>query len=194
MLDTNGDALLTSMEVAQSKAMVGGSYRNQHAEVLPPRKTIISEIEVSEDYLIGDLNVQISITHSNASFLDAYLTGPDGQRIELFTEVGGSGDNFDQTYFDDQSRIPITKARPPFKGAFIPEGLLKKQPGLSEFNGKSIKGVWQLVVRGTRNERFGMLHGWGLIVKPLGDGLADTPLIPKPESPTPTATSNPTLI
>ena len=165
-LDHNADGLLTAHEVMQSKAMVGGSYNNTNADVLPPRKTIISEIVISEDYPIGDLNVQLSITHSHTSYLDAYLTGPDGQRVELFTEVGGSDDHFDQTILDDQSRFPITKARPPFKGTFLPEAVLKRQPGLSQFNGKSVQGVWQLIVRGTRSDRFGMLHSWGLIVKP----------------------------
>ncbi len=166
LLDSNGDGLLTASEVAGSKAMVGGSYRNTNAEVLPPSKTIISEINIDDDFLIGDLDVQLSITHSNVGFLDAYLTGPDGQRIELFTEVGGGGDHFDQTIFDDQAREPIIKARPPFEGRYLPEGLLKRQPGLSHFNGKNAKGVWQLVVRGTRSERFGMLHSWGLITRP----------------------------
>ena len=90
----------------------------------------------------------------------------NGQRIELFTEVGGRGDHFDETIFDDQSQEPITKALPPYKGAFSPEGLLQQQPGLSYFNGKNVQGVWQLVVRGTRSERFGMLHNWALFVKP----------------------------
>jgi subtilisin-like proprotein convertase family protein len=182
-LDRNDDGLLTSSEVLQSKAMVGGSYRNQNAEVLPPRKTIISEIDVSEDYLIGDLNIQISITHSNLSFLDAYLTGPDGQRIELFTEVGGSGDNFDKTLLDDQSRFPITRAKPPYRGTFKPEALDKRQPGLSHFNGKSVKGIWQLVVRGTRSDRFGMLHGWSLIVKPQDSILGATAASPSQDGP-----------
>jgi subtilisin-like proprotein convertase family protein/Ca2+-binding EF-hand superfamily protein len=166
LLDMNGDGLLTSSEVVRSKSMVGGSYSNRTAEVLPPGRTIISEIEVSEDYLIGDLNVQLSITHTTAAYLDCYLTGPDGQRIELFTEVGGRDDNFDDTIFDDQSQHPITKARPPFRGTFMPEALLKRQPSLSHFNGKSVKGVWQLVIRGTRSERFGMLHSWSLLLKP----------------------------
>ncbi|MEO2011180.1 MAG: proprotein convertase P-domain-containing protein [Pirellulaceae bacterium] len=182
-LDTNGDGLLTSSEVVQSNALVGGSYHNQDAEVLPPRKTIISEIEIDEDYLIGDLNVQISITHSSTSFLDAYLTGPEGQRVELFTEIGGSGDNFDQTFLDDQSRYPITKARAPFKGTFAPEAVGKKQPSLSHFNGKSIKGVWQLVIRGSRSERFGMLHGWSLIVKPQEKMLGSTAAAPVQDGP-----------
>ncbi|MBC8869316.1 MAG: calcium sensor EFh, partial [Planctomycetes bacterium] len=50
LFDKNGDGLLTASEASQSKAMVGGSYSNQNAEVLPPRKTIISEIEVTDDY------------------------------------------------------------------------------------------------------------------------------------------------
>jgi subtilisin-like proprotein convertase family protein len=172
-LDTNDDGLLTSSEVSQSKAMVGGSYINENAEVLPPRKTIISEIEVAEDYLIGDLNVQLSITHTHVSFLDAYLTGPDGQRVELFAEIGGEGDHFDQTILNDQARHPIVKAKPPFEGSFQPGALVKRQPSLNSFNGKSVKGIWQLVVRATRSERFGMLHSWGLIIKPQ-DNMLDS--------------------
>ena len=167
--DANGDGLLTASEVLSAKALVGGNYSNNDAEVLAPKKTVISEIEVLEDFVIGDLNLRLSITHSHTSYLDAYLTGPDGQRIELFTEVGGHDDHFDGTVFDDQSQTPITKARPPFQGSFIPEGALKKQPSLSSFNGKSVKGVWQLVVRGSRSERWGMLHSWELIVTPVDD-------------------------
>jgi subtilisin-like proprotein convertase family protein len=167
--DGNGDGLLTASEVLNAKALVGGNYSNNDAEVLAPKKTVISEIEVLEDFVIGDVNVRLSITHSHTSYLDAYLTGPDGQRIELFTAVGAHDDHFDGTIFDDQSQTPITKARPPFQGSFIPEAALKKQPSLSSFNGKSVKGVWQLVVRGSRSERWGMLHSWELIVTPVDD-------------------------
>ena len=151
----------------QSKASSGSSYRNNTAEVLPPGKTVISEIVVSDDFEIGDLNVEVSITHTNTSTLDGYLTGPDGQRIELFTEVGGTGDHFDETIFDDQSEESITRARPPYKGSYSTEGLARQQRGLSHFNGMRAKGIWQLVVRGTRSDRFGMLHNWALFIKPL---------------------------
>lgn len=173
-LDSNNDGLLTATEVLQAKSMVGGSYQNDEAVILPPHQTVISEIEVDEDYVVGDLNVQLSITHTYASHLDAYLTGPDGQRIELFTEVGGSDDHFDRTVLDDQAQYPIVKARPPFKGSFMPEALVKRQPSLSHFNGKSINGVWQLVIRCSRSDRFGMLHRWSLIVTPK-DEMMDPP-------------------
>ncbi|MCP4814040.1 MAG: calcium sensor EFh, partial [Planctomycetaceae bacterium] len=141
--DHNGDGLVTVSEVLQAETVSGGSYANKNAEILSPRRTMVSEIEVTEDYLVGDLNLQISITHSYLSVLDCYLTGPGGQRIELFTAVGGTDDHFDKTIFDDQSPVSITRARYPFKGSFQPEALIKKQPSLGHFNGKSIKGIWQ---------------------------------------------------
>ena len=182
MLDSNEDGLLTSLEVSASRAMVGGSYRNTNSEILPPRKTIISEINIDEDFVIGDLNLQLSITHSNVGHLDAYLTGPDGQRIELFTEVGGSGDHFDQTTFDDQSRDPITKARAPFDGRYLTEALLKRQPSLGHYVGKNARGSWQLMIRGARSDRFGMLHSWGLITRPQ-EGIDGPPSFAKQTAP-----------
>ncbi len=165
-LDKNEDGLLTSAEVVLSKSMMGGEFSNQTAEVLPPRKTVISEIEITEDFAIRDIDVVLSITHTRTGHLDGYLTGPDGQRIELFSEVGGDGDNFDQTRFDDQADRQIVKDRAPFEGSFQPKALAQRAPSLSHFNGKNARGVWQLVIRGTRSDRFGMLHQWSLIIQP----------------------------
>lgn len=165
-LDGNKDGLLTASEILASKSMTGGTFENKEAEVLPPRKTIVSEINVGETFVIADLNVRLNITHTHVSQLDGYLTAPDGQRIELFTGVGGHDDHFNGTVFDDQGRTPITKARPPFEGTFQPEGLVKRQPGLGAFNGKSIEGVWQLTIRCSNSERFGMLHSWALMARP----------------------------
>ncbi len=171
-LDLNGDGLLTDTEVAKSSAMVGGTFSNTTAEILPPRKTVISEIEVDEDVMVADLNLQLAITHTSTSQLDAYLTGPDGQRIELFAGVGGSGDHFSDTTFDDQASTPIVKGRSPFEGSFLTSAAVKRQPSLSHYNGKSAKGVWQLIIRGTRSDRFGMLHSWSLKIRP-SDQLID---------------------
>jgi len=164
--DLNQDALLTMDEITRSKTLMGGSFANRSAEMLPPGKTVVSEIIVEDDLLVADLNVQVSITHTHTSYLDGFLTGPDGQRIELFAGIGGHDDNFDNTVFDDQGRYPINKARPPFEGSFQPMALLKRQPSLGHYNGKNAKGVWQLVLRGTRSDRFGMLHYWSLNIRP----------------------------
>ena len=165
-LDLNNDGLLTTEEVASSQRMMGGSFTNRDAEVLAPGKTIVAEIDIDEDLIIGDLNLRLSITHTNVEDLDAFVTGPDGQRIELFTEIGGRGNNFEDTIFDDQVEFPIVKARPPYQGSFLTEAATKRQPSLSHFTGKNARGVWQLTVRGTRSERFGLLHSWSLIIRP----------------------------
>ena len=174
-LDTNQDGLLAPQEVMASKSMMGGVFENTDAEILPPKKTIVSEIDITENFLIADLNLQLSLTHTNVSSLDGYLTGPDGTRIELFTEIGGRDDHFDRTVFDDQASTPIVKARPPFEGSFQPEGLTKRQPSLSAFNGKTIHGVWQLTIRCSRSDRFGMLHRWSLIARPDEESLLNRP-------------------
>ncbi|WP_147871413.1 proprotein convertase P-domain-containing protein [Stieleria maiorica] len=176
-LDANRDGLLAPEEVLASKSMMGGRFENRDAEILPPKKTIVSEIDIPENFLVADLNLQLSLTHTNVSGLDAYLTGPDGTRIELFTQIGGRDDHFDNTVFDDQASTPIVKARPPFEGSFQPEGLTKRQPSLSAFNGKSIHGVWQLTIRCSRSDRFGMLHRWSLIARPDEESLLDRPEI-----------------
>ncbi|EKJ99891.1 calmodulin-like membrane associated Ca(2+)-binding protein [Rhodopirellula baltica SH28] len=164
--DQNADGLLTKSELAGSTSLMGGNYRNETASALPPRKTVVSEIFIEEEYLIADVDVQLSITHTHDEALDAYLVGPDETKIELFSGVGGHDDHFDRTRFDDDARLPITKARPPFEGTFIPEGRLKNQPSLSSFNGKNVQGTWQLIIVGTRSERFGLLHNWSLDITP----------------------------
>ncbi|MCO8124235.1 proprotein convertase P-domain-containing protein [Stieleria sp. TO1_6] len=193
-LDSNQDGLLQAAEVMASKSMMGGSFENHEAEMLPPRKTIVSEIEIEEAFLVADLNVKLTITHTNVSSLDGYLTGPDGTRIELFSGVGGRDDHFEKTVFDDQAERPITKGRPPFEGSYQPEGLVKHGPGLAVFNGKSIQGVWQLTIRCSESDRFGMLHRWAILARPDEETLLDLPepeTAPQPDTgqPQPTATA-----
>ena len=169
-LDLNLDGIVTGDELLKSSAVIGGNFANQKAEILMPGATVVSEIEITDDFIIGDLNLQLSITHTYAAQLDGYLIGPDGQRIELFTGVGKDDDHFDKTIFDDEARNIITKSRPPFRGSFRPEAMEKKgQPRLSRYKNKNLKGLWQLMVRANRSDRPGMLHGWSLIVKPVDE-------------------------
>lgn len=165
-LDLNDDGFITPAEASVSESAGGEVFSSESAEVLAPRKTIVSEITVDDDFVIADLDVELSISHTSVSMLDAYLTGPDGQRIELFTAIGGGGDHFDKTVFDDQSERSITRGAAPYQGKYQTESILKKQPGLATFNDKSIRGTWQLIIRGSRSERYGLLHEWKLLATP----------------------------
>jgi subtilisin-like proprotein convertase family protein len=145
---------------------VGGTFADNEARVILPRTTLLAEIDVEEDYLIGDLDVQLSITHTYDEHLDAYLIGPDGQRIELFTGVGDNDDHFDGTILDDEATESIARSRAPFQGRYRPESADREGPSLSHFYGHSVHGLWQLMIRSPRSDRSGVLHGWSLQVKP----------------------------
>ncbi|MEQ8785358.1 MAG: proprotein convertase P-domain-containing protein [Pirellulaceae bacterium] len=164
--DRDDDGIIRTAELLQNDFAVGGAFADNEARVILPRTTLLAEIEVEEDYLIGDLDVQLSITHTYAEHLDAYLIGPDGQRIELFTGVGGNDDHFDATILDDEATESIARSRPPFQGRFRPESADREGPSLSHFYGHSVQGLWQLMIRTSRSDRSGMLHGWSLKVKP----------------------------
>lgn len=164
--DLNKDGILTVEELLNSRSIVGGRFANQDAKILLPRDSVLSEIVVEEDYIIGEIEVQLSITHTYTEHLDGYLVGPDGKQVELFTGVGGSDDHFDRTVFSDDAGENIARSRPPFRGTFQPEAILKRQPGLNQYKDKNLKGIWQLIIRSSRSERSGILHNWSLAIKP----------------------------
>lgn len=161
--DLNSDGIITPEECLDASSLPEGTYRNHQLKIIPAGRTVYSEIVVPDGEPVANLDVQISITHTYDAHLDAFLIAPFGQRIELFTAVGRDDDHFDNTVFDDEAPRPITQAKPPFKGAYRPEAVDKKQPSLKQFYGKQIGGTWTLMIRAGRSDRPGALHGWSLI-------------------------------
>ena len=123
------------------------------------RGSVNSTITISDSYRIEDLDVQLDIIHTRVSDLKVFLYAPDGTKVELFSAVGGKGDNFTGTVFDDDAKTSVTIAAAPFIGTFRPEG------DLSLFEGKNISGEWRLEVQDTQNNQAGTLNSWSLIVK-----------------------------
>ena len=96
--------------------------------------------------VVADLNVNMTINHTWAGDLEINLVAPDGTRVPLSVNNGGStptGQAYINTTFDDQAALAITafNANPPFTGVFRPQGQL------SQFNGRAINGNWVLEVR-----------------------------------------------
>lgn len=113
---------------------------------------------------VQDVNVRVDISHTWNADLEVYLIAPNGQRVELFTGVGGSSDNFTDTVLDDQAGASILEGSAPFTGPFRPEGLLADLVGLN------VNGVWTLEIFDTFSEDSGTLHEWELILT-YGDQL-----------------------
>ena len=133
-------------------------YESSVPEVIPDEGTLMSELIVDDMVMIDDLNVKVNISHNWDSELDVYLIAPDETRVELFTDVGGSRDDFIDTILDDEAPEPITKGSAPFTGSYRPEG------SLDDLIGKNINGPWTLEVTDDSWFGSGTLNSWSLII------------------------------
>ena len=120
-------------------------------------RTLSSTLTVSESLKIADLDVELDITHPWDADLDVWLVAPNGVRVELFTDVGGWGENFSHTILDDEAPTPITRGTAPFAARYRPEGLL------STFDRLDPRGVWTLQIRDDGEWDEGTLNAWGLV-------------------------------
>ena len=121
-------------------------------------QTIVSELIIDDFGTVADIDVQLDITHTYDGDLDVYLIAPDGTRIELFTDVGGSGNDFDNTILNDEAKVHITDGSAPFAGSYQPEG------DLSDVDGIDVNGTWLLEVTDDAGGDTGTLWGWSLFV------------------------------
>ncbi|SIO26764.1 FG-GAP repeat-containing protein [Singulisphaera sp. GP187] len=118
-----------------------------------------SVLTVSAAGTILDLDVKVNFSHTNDTDLDVFLIAPDNTRVELFTDVGGSGDHFTNTILSDEATTSITAGSAPFTGTFRPEG------NLTLLEGKSLAGTWTLEVTDDAGGSAGTLLNWSLIVR-----------------------------
>jgi subtilisin family serine protease/subtilisin-like proprotein convertase family protein len=106
--------------------------------------------------VISDLNITLNIDHTFAEDLDVFLVTPQGARIELFTDVGGSLDNFTNLVLDDEAPNSIAAGVAPFTGSYQPEGQLSVLDGLSP------NGTWRLQITDDHAPDAGRLLNWSL--------------------------------
>ncbi len=138
------------------------TYSNSSSQSIPDRATITSRLTIGDNVTISDLNVHINISHVQDADLDVFLISPTGTRVELFTDVGGSGDNFQGTILDDEATASITIGAAPFIGRFRPEG------SLSLFDAQNASGVWKLEITDDSKWNVGTLNNWSISVTPAG--------------------------
>lgn len=124
--------------------------------------TTVFPLSVVDEFQIADLDVELSIRHSRTSDLDVFLVSPNGIRVELFSDIGGTGDNISPTTLDDEATTSITLESAPFAGRFTPEGRL------SDFDGIDIVGLWRLEVTDDRRREIGSVESWAISVTPMG--------------------------
>ena len=128
-------------------------------KLIPDPGTVTSNLNVGDSFTLVDVNAgPLNITHTWDEDLDVFLFSPSGTPVELFTDVGGTGDNFVNTILDDEAATPITSGSPPFTGPYRPEG------SLAALDGQNSLGLWQLQVSDDMAIDQGMLRSWELML------------------------------
>ena len=157
---TSGSGKGGTISVDANSVLVDGARSSISADTLPP---------------FADLTVALDILHPKDSDLTVQLDSPSGTRVALFSQVGGSGDNFTDTNLDDRASEDITAGSSPFTGTFRP-----REP-LGQLFGEDASGTWTLNIRDRNTDNIGTLEGWTLS---LGNQefQADTGSTPIPDN------------
>jgi subtilisin-like proprotein convertase family protein len=123
---------------------------------VPDLATTTSTIVMAGASIVEDVNISLNVSHTFDSDLKLTLIAPNGTAVTLASGVGGGGDNFTNTTFDDEALTPIGAGAPPFTGSFIP------QSPLSAFDGGVVDGTWTLRIDDTVGGDSGTLNSWSL--------------------------------
>jgi subtilisin-like proprotein convertase family protein len=165
----------------------GQVFNNTTPTPIPDSPTVVSTIEVSGFVgTVSDLNVVLNADHTFCADVDVILI-PPGQTgisyLQLFTDVGSSGDNFRWTRIDQSAAGVIGTTgfnTAPFTADYRPEGgtmtstnwaalapwaLASLGTGitdLSSLNGIDPNGTWTLVIDDDAGGDVGTLQYWSL--------------------------------
>ncbi|MFZ2145861.1 MAG: proprotein convertase P-domain-containing protein [Sedimentisphaerales bacterium] len=121
-------------------------------------------IEVDCHLTIFDIDVGISLTHSNVFDLQISLQSPNGTTLSLNKyDVGNEffqGADYSQTVFDDEAENNIYESQPPFTGRFRPNA----SNGLEVFDGQDAYGPWHLQIYDAYYYDIGTLDSFELTI------------------------------
>lgn len=116
------------------------------------------DLILTDNKLIEDLEVMVSLSHGRLSDLTIALRAPDMTEVILSDQNGGEGTAYTDTVFDDDTNVAITDAFPPYTGYFKPE------ESLDIFHGYLATGEWTLRIEDSVSGEEGTLEEWGLVL------------------------------
>ena len=128
----------------------------------------VAEVSIPYDVPIVDLNVLVNIDHSWLEDLTLYLESPDGVKIILSKQIGGSGNNYSETVFDQDSNNNIFNSSPPFSGSYKPV------QSLEAFYNRSAFGKWKLIVEDSFQEDTGSINSFSIEMCLLGTPMPNS--------------------
>jgi subtilisin-like proprotein convertase family protein len=123
--------------------------------------TFVSILNNQVNKTVLDVNCMINVQHTYDADLTFSLISPSGTELVLAGGVGYDGNDFTNTYFDDDASVSIdsSAAQAPYTGVFKPIDKLWL------FDGENSFGTWKLRVVDNGFQDGGALLGWSLIIK-----------------------------
>jgi subtilisin-like proprotein convertase family protein len=123
---------------------------------LPDNQTRNFRANINLGATVSDMNVRINLTHTYDGDLAISLLSPAGTQVSLSNRLGGSGQNFTNTVFDDEASTAISAGSAPFTGSFRPSSTL------NAVDGQGLSGNWRLRVEDLANIDSGSLISWSV--------------------------------
>lgn len=125
----------------------------------------------------GLQEVCLDLTHTYVSDLTVSLIAPDGTSVDLFSGIGGGGDNMQNTCMQEDAPTAIASGSAPFTGSYHPTG----QMGLVN-NNQNGNGQWYLRITDNYTADEGTLNSWSVTFgnNPAGYfsfGASDLPIM-----------------
>ncbi|WP_299014043.1 proprotein convertase P-domain-containing protein [uncultured Polaribacter sp.] len=113
--------------------------------------TYTVDINVPNSFTLSDVNITFNISHTWNEDLDIMLRSPSGTEVELSTDNGGNGNNYNVT-LDDASNNNLPTNNTTINGTYRPEG------SLADFNNEDSAGTWTLIVTDDTNQDGGTIN------------------------------------
>jgi subtilisin-like proprotein convertase family protein len=142
-----------------------------------PDNSTVDFTAVASGFVGNVTNVRVVINEIKMTWvgdLQAVLVAPDGfTQAKLWTNKGGSGDDFINTIIDDSVgtlKIGDAGTAPPYTGVFLAEESLAIFNGL---NGASLNGPWTLRMTDTATGDVASVNSWTLVI--TTDNALDIP-------------------
>ena len=126
--------------------------------------------------MVSNLTLTLDIEHTEDQNLDVALFSQDGTFVDLFSGVGGTGQNFHDTVLSDSAPTSIADGTAPFTGTFRP-----LMP-LASYDGIPFNGDWILFISNANLTDIVTLKSWSLAVGNVTASSLDVPVsLPGPD-------------
>jgi len=136
----------------------------------------VKTLNITDDFMIDDLDVTVNITHTYISDLDLFLVSPWGDTVQLAEDPTSfpPGANMTNCRFDDEAATPFdyTTLTAPFTGSWQPF------EDLELFEGFSCEGTWTLHAVDNESADTGTIGIFTVHVTHQATAVGDRPVMP----------------